>query len=795
MNKRKTNDITEKCETMKNYLDLVPVSAKRHRCQSRMTRICIILSVFLVAAIFSMADMAIRSQRYQSIQTDGAWHVMFRNISDEKAELLKVRPEVVKSSRYAVTNYSVDMGYQINGKETAICGFDEAFLELYPATKLAKGRFPTAPDEAVVTQSVEKQLGARLGDSITLDTPKGALTFTICGFTGDTSMLTKRDVFGLFISTETYLADFADATFAEDFVVYVEFSPFSNMQKSITNICNDLGIDRDSVTENTKLMGLMLQSKDDFMLKLYMVAAVLAVLVMVAGILMISGSLNSNVAQRTQFFGMLRCVGATKKQIIRFVRREALDWCKTAIPLGLAASIMVVWGLCGLLEFLSPTYFAGMPVFAISWIGLIAGLLMGLITVLLAVRSPAKKAARVSPLTAVSGNAGTVPAARHAAKTRVLRVDTALGVHHAVGSKKNFLLMAGSFAFSIILFLSFSPMIDFMNHAITPLRPYTPDLSIVSPDNTCSVPEALMEEITTHSSVKRAYGRSFAYNLPVQTEGTDTLANLISYESNQFNWGEDYLVEGSMDAAQKGEGVLVNFGKELSIHPGDMITIETPLGKKEAAVSGILSYTPFSRAQDTGTVICSESLFREFTGQTGYTIIDIQLNAGASNIDVDELRALAGDSLSFSDQRMGNNEAKGAYYSFALFVYGFLAVIALISVFSIINSMAMSVSARMKQYGAMRAIGMSSRQLIRMVAAEASTYVIWGILFGLTAGIAINRQLFTWLVTSRWGDAWYLPFGAMTVIIVCVLLSVVWAVYGPARRIREMSIVDTIGAQ
>ena len=36
-------------------------------------------------------------------------------------------------------------------------------------------------------------------------------------------------------------------------------------------------------------------------------------------------------AQRTKFFGMMRCIGMSKKQIKRFVRLEALNWCKTAV--------------------------------------------------------------------------------------------------------------------------------------------------------------------------------------------------------------------------------------------------------------------------------------------------------------------------------------------------------------------------------------------------------------------------------------------------------------------------------
>ena len=49
--------------------------------------------------------------------------------------------------------------------------------------------------------------------------------------------------------------------------------------------------------------------------------------------MMISSSLNSNVSQRMEFFGLLRCLGATRRQVLRFVRREALQWCITAMPL------------------------------------------------------------------------------------------------------------------------------------------------------------------------------------------------------------------------------------------------------------------------------------------------------------------------------------------------------------------------------------------------------------------------------------------------------------------------------
>lgn len=73
-----------------------------------------------------------------------------------------------------------------------------------------------------------------------------------------------------------------------------------------------------------------------------------------------------------------------------------------------------------------------------------------------------------------------------------------------------------------------------------------------------------------------------------------------------------------------------------------------------------------------------------------------------------------------SDQRASNLQSKSSYYSFALFIYGFLVIIAAIAVLIIINSMNNSISNQLNKYGMMKATGMSDRQLRRMVLVEAA---------------------------------------------------------------------------
>lgn len=179
------------------------------------------------------------------------------------------------------------------------------------------------------------------------------------------------------------------------------------------------------------------------------------------------------------------------------------------------------------------------------------------------------------------------------------------------------------------------------------------------------------------------------------------------------------------------------------------------------------------------------------TGEHGYTILDLQLNDRSDTV-AERIRDTAGSDFVFSDQRASNQEIRAVYYSFSLFVYGFLAVIVLIAIFNIINSIGMSVSARMNQYGAMRAIGISIRQLKTMIVTETVSYLFCGLITGLSFGLLLYRFLYGQAVTARWGDPFRFPFWECGIIGIVMILAAVLAVAGPIRQLRRLSVVDTI---
>lgn len=144
---------------------------------------------------------------------------------------------------------------------------------------------------------------------------------------------------------------------------------------------------------------------------------------------------------------------------------------------------------------------------------------------------PAKQAAMVSPVAAVSGNADMSKNVNHAAKTRFLKVETSLGIHHATGTKKNLFLMTGSFALMIVLFLAFSACLDLV-HKLLPsvTSKFTPDITIASQDDTNSLDGNLPEKIAEIEGVESAFGMMTRTALSVEVNGNETEIDLFSHD-------------------------------------------------------------------------------------------------------------------------------------------------------------------------------------------------------------------------------------------------------------------------
>ena len=772
---------------MKSYLSLIPISAKVHRRQSRMTRICIILAVFLVTSIFSLLEMWTNGQTMAMRSNHGDWHIILQNMSEDEAKQIIDSSDVAYSSWYDDINVNADQGYYINGKNAVLYGIEETYVTdimKYPL----EGSYPQNEKEVALSADAKELFNFQIGDNIILNTPAGDFNYTISGFYED-----DEDFNDIIDGTCMYMCR---ATFDEVRSLnglesmsrfYVRFKNENGLKKTIANIKEQYSLTSENVSENTPVLSLLGASTNESINALYPLAVACFVIILIAGIFMISSCMNSNVAQRTKFFGMMRCIGASKQQIVRFVRLEALNWCKTAIPIGCALGTVTCWVSCAVLKFIVKGEWVDMPLFSVSINGILCGAAVGIITVFIAAQSPAKQASKVSPVAAISGNTGVSGKIVHAANTKFLKVETSLGIHHATGAKKNLILMTGSFALTIMLFLTFSACLDIVHKLLPSVSDFTPDITIASQDDSNSIDPSLAEEISEIPGIESVFGMMYSIECPAEINGNAETVDLYSYGDTMMDSFKKSVISGDMSKIYgNSKYVLAVYSEYTTLNVGDKVKI----GDEELEIGCVVSEGVGS-VSGSAVVVCSEETYTRLTGEQDYAMVGVVLEKDVSEMAVNKIYDLAEGNI-IADSREKNSEVSGSYWVFRIAAYSFLAIISLITILNIMNSVSMGVSARIKQYGVMRAVGMGSRQVTKMIAAEAATYSICGTVAGVVLGLLLHHLIYVKVVITHFGGIWKIPFTSIAIILLLVVFSCVISVYAPAKRIRNMAITETI---
>lgn len=792
---------------MKSYLSLIPISARTRRKQNRLILLCIIFAVFLVTTVFSCAEMLTEGQTEGMIRHHGSHHIVISGLSEAQAQEIADREDVSAAAWCNALGEDVYEGYTINDTRVILCGAEENYIDDIRAYE-KEGVFPQNDGEIMLNTSARERLGVQGGDSVTIHVPAGDFSFTVSGFCADEweKYDNKFEDVSAYISVDAFQRicaanetdDDSDMSvvksgetngtvFDKDVktAYYIRFADGADIKSALSDLKAQYGLTDGDIEENIITMGVSGASNNLSVQSFYLLAAIVFVLILTAGVLMISSCLNSTVAQRTKFFGMMRCIGASREQVMRFVRLEALNWCKTAIPVGLVVSEAFTFGLSMILQYKVGGEFEDFR-YRFSVSGIVSGVLVGVISVLLAAHSPAKRAASVSPVAAVSGNAETGKGVVHAANTRIFKVEHGLGVHHAVAAKKNLILMSLSFAFTVTLFLTFSAALDLFNRFMPSENDLSPDISIATADGANSLDRGMKEEMSALPGVETAFGCAACYDMPAEINGASGSVDLISYDDWMFQWSERSVASGELEQVSGDtDYVMTIFNRDSRLNTGDMVKIgDTTLTIACVCSEGI-------GTESRPAIVCTEETFVRLTGEADYQMLGIDLAKDAPAETAETIQAMAGEN-DFIDRREDEQTINSSFWVFRIAAYGFLTIIALITVFNIMNQISMSVSAKMKQYGVMRAVGMSVEQMTRMIAAEAITYAVCGLALGYIAGLYLHRLFMVKIVFAHFGGAWKVPFEPLTVITMIVALSCVAAVRTPARRIREMAITETI---
>lgn len=296
--------------------------------------------------------------------------------------------------------------------------------------------------------------------------------------------------------------------------------------------------------------------------------------------------------------------------------------------------------------------------------------------------------------------------------------------------------------------------------------------------------------------VKNIFGRRSAFDVPAELgqEGLPQAVDLISFDDFDLDAlkKDRVLRKGSDLSKVYGDNgyVLAVCDEDTPLHIGDTIQV----GGEALSVAGMLKYDIFSGdglSHGRISIIASSETYVRLTGITGYSLVMIQTTGDVTDENVAAISTLLDEGCTLSDER--EQRTSGTYTAFVLCVYGFLGIIAMVTVLNIMNSISMSVSARSRQYGAMRAVGMDGGQVTRMITAEAVTYALAGCVIGCTVGLTMGKMLFKLLIEGRFAYAvWTLPVSRLLIVILFVTAATLAAVHAPSRRIRNMVVTETI---
>jgi putative ABC transport system permease protein len=578
---------------------------------------------------------------------------------------------------------------------------------------------------------------------------------------------------------------------------------------------------------------------------------IFAVIALLVGAFMIFNTFSITVAQRTRENGLMRAVGASKRQVLGSVLAEAVAVGIIASAIGLAAGIAVAAGLMALLKGLG---FLNMPIGGIVFSArtiIVAGL-AGLVVTVVAALSPARKAAKVPPVAAMqevpAGSTGYGSKQRIMVGAAILAAGMAALFTGLFGHIASNVLVVGLgvllvfFGVSVLGRTVSLPLSRVVGAPLPRLRGIAGKLAranaMRNPKRTAATASALMigaglvSFITilassTTASINSTVNRSFAGDIVIDS-GAGLTGGIDPALAQRLN----HLPQVSA-ATGVGAGIAKVFGRveQMSavdprtagkiFHVGPQAGAIGALGLGEVAVSKDVATSHHLRLgspvpvlfRDAGRRTLRVALIyndataapapRYFLGTPAYNAyfalhydskIVVQKAPGVSTAAaLAAVRAVATrySGTSVMDQAAFKAALTKPYNQLLVLVYALLALAIFIALLGIGNTLALSIHERTRELGVMRAVGMTRRQLRAMVRWESVIIALQGAVLGLLIGVFFGWALV--LAMHNQGiTVFSIPVLTLVIMVVLAGLAGVVAAILPSRRAAKLNILRAI---
>jgi putative ABC transport system permease protein len=582
----------------------------------------------------------------------------------------------------------------------------------------------------------------------------------------------------------------------------------------------------------------------------YILLAFAGIALFVGGFV-IANTLAITVAQRLRELATLRTLGASRRQVLVSVVLEAGVVGLIGSIVGLFLGLAIAVGLKALLEATGFELPGGGIVFSSRTI--LISLVAGTLIALLASLRPALRATRIEPIAAVREGA-VLPSSRFAryalpTSATIGAVAVALfsyGVFgHGLEAKVRLLALAAGV---LLLFVAVAMV---ASRVVRPLAfllgapgarlggtagRLARQNAARNPARTASTAAAVMiglTLITFFAVIAQGFRSSFTSSVNelfvadyAVTAGQNQLTNKAAAAVRKVPGVEAVTEIRGAQAKRNGQSIRVSgvdgnaaevvpikwtsgsnrvpaqlgrigafvndqFANGHSLSVGSPLTLTTPTGKTlRLHVDGIFAQ-PKGGSPFEDVAISKTSFDRGFASHDNqYTLLNIRGGPSAENSARLKQALHAFPTAMVETRDEFRNRQLSQLNTKLHILYALLGLSVLVSMFGVINTIVLSVFERTREIGMLRAVGMTRRQVRRMVRHESVVTALIGAALGMAVGIFLAALTSTAL--SKYGVVFALPYKSLAAFVVVAILAGVLAAILPARRASRLNVLAAL---
>lgn len=762
---------------MKILAKLNRINLKQNRARTIVTIIGVALSIALILSVIGVATSFLNSWRLREIEEYGDYHIMYRDVPGNLVSIIE------ESNYFDIQYYSNHIEYIV---------LEDGTKDYYVAGLFPRNSYAPITDAAMLQRD---------GDHL----------YNV-------------------------------------FVKYRNPHDYSHSEKMMARELKDAGMGE--IETRTTLVATLDGCMPETTRILSWSQSVLAIGVLaIVSAFVIRNSFNISITERERQFGMLSSIGARPRQIRGMVYREAFSIGVVAIPVGIILGIITTLIVCAIVNKLD-TYALGFSMsFFIPVSGYFLIAIIGAIIILLSAASPAIVASRVSPIAALRNENDIKIKAK---KVRTLKLTQKIwGIGGVIAAKnlkrsrKKYHTTVVSIVLSVAIFIGVSTLISYGYKDIAFFIDDTGSNFMIfdgtkelynniierfnikeyayfyesSPDLTNGVAPVKLMAISKDEFArfaKRAGYRGNDYaNVAILR---DYYMNYHSNGSVSFERGTDYKVGDKIDLAIYRLRPAINYqiedsdlnfdefdGAETATDEND----DSEMKKIELEVTQITEEAPLGISKNTfsnkGVIYISEEneILKDASG-IYFTIGDFHIADSGLGEQIGKYLDDNKNKLQYKDE-FGNYadyyyfNAEIAYTSIRnilltieILSYGFIAIISLIGITNIFNTITTNVALRAKEFAVLKSIGMTEKEFSQMVRLESVMYITRALLIGLPIGLLMSYGMYKLFDAGGAGIGLIIPWHAVVISILAVVILVAGTMRYSMRQIGKQNIIETI---